>query len=214
MTQSSLSRLAGPCGLAAGALIVGAQVVMFPFDPADHVATSTAPAFQIGGVVYLAGFVALLLFVVASHGWHEQHSGRLGVVATVVAVVGTFMLGGDLWFETFAVPWLADQAPGALSTDPTLLLALGAISSYLLFAIGWLLYGIAAFRARVFPRPIAVMIAVSGVLGYRALLSPWAVPLALSVLSLGVWMLRRQPLRTSRPGPASTGNRHRAGRSR
>jgi hypothetical protein len=80
---------------------------------------------------------------------------------------------------------------------------LGAVSGYLLFATGWLLYGVAAFRARVFSRPIAVMIAVSGVLGYRALLSPWAVPLALSVLSLGAWMLRRHPLRTSGPGPAS-----------
>jgi hypothetical protein len=190
MPPSSLSRLAGPCGLAAGALIVVGQAVMFPFDPDDHVVTSTAPAYQIGGVVYLAGFVALLLFAVASHGWHEQRSGRLGVVATVTALVGTFMLGGDLWFETFAVPWLADQTPVALSADPTLLLALGAISSYLLFAAGWLLYGVAAFRARVFPRPIAVLIAVSGVLGYRALLSPWAVPLGLSVLALGVWMLR------------------------
>jgi hypothetical protein len=193
MPESPLSRLAGPFGLAAGVLIVAAQVVMLPFDPKDHVDTSTAPAFQIGGVVYLAGFVALLLFAVASHGWHEARSGTLGVVATVAALIGTFMLGGDLWFETFAVPWLADRAPGALSTEPTTLLALGAIASYSLFAIGWLLYGVAAFRARVFPRWIAVMIAVSGVLGFNALLAPWAVPLGLSVLSLGVWMVRPQP---------------------
>jgi hypothetical protein len=191
--KSSLSRLAGPLGLAAGVLLVGGQLVMLPFDPQDHVATSTAVAFQIGGVVYLAGFTALLLFVVASHGWQEARSGRLGVAATIAALVGTFMLGGDLWFETFAAPWLADEAPNAFSTDPTLLLALGAISSYLLFAIGWLLYGVAAFRAGVFPRPIAVAIALSGVLGYQALLSPWGVPLGLSVLALGVWMVRARP---------------------
>jgi hypothetical protein len=197
-SESSLARLAGPLGLAAGVLVVGGQLVMLPFDPQDHVATTTAVAFQIGGVVYLAGFVALLLFVVASHEWQDERSGRLGVVATLAALVGTFMLGGDLWFETFAVPWLADEAPEALSTDPTLLLALGAVSSYLLFAIGWLLYGVAAFRAGVFPRAIAVMIAISGVLGYQALLSPWAVPLGLSVLSLGVWMVRAQPKTASR----------------
>jgi hypothetical protein len=197
-SDDPISRLAGPLALTAGALVVGGQLVMLPFDPQDHVATSTAPAFQIGGVVYLVGFVALLLFVVASHGWQQERSGRLGVVATCAALVGTFMLGGDLWFETFAVPWLADEAPDALSTDPTLLLALGAISSYLLFAIGWLLYGVAAFRAGVFPRPVAVLIAISGVLGYRALLSPWAVPLGLSVLALGVWMVRAQVNTTSR----------------
>ena len=190
--RSSLSRLAGPFALAAGVLMVGAQLVMLPFDPMDHAATSTATQFQLGGVLYLAGFVALMLFVVASHGWQERRSGRFGVVATIAALVGTMMLGGDLWFETFAVPWLGDQAPAALETDPTTLLAIGAISSYFLFAIGWLLYGIASFRARVFPRAIAIAIAVGGVVAFNALIAPWAVPLGLAVAALGIWMIREQ----------------------
>jgi hypothetical protein len=100
------------------------------------------------------------------------------------------LLGGDLWFETFAVPWLADEAPASLDTDPTTLLAIGAISSYLLFAVGWLLFGIASYRARLFPAAICIAIAISGVIGFRALLSPFAIPLALSVASMGVWMIR------------------------
>jgi len=192
MHQSSLSRLAGPLGVAAGTLMVGAQLVMLPFDPKDHVATTTAPAFQLGGVAYLMGFVALMLFVVTSHAWQERRSGRLGVVATVTALVGTMALGGDLWFETFAVPWLADQTPNALSAEPTLLLALGAFSSYVLFAAGWVLYGVAAFRAGVFPRVLSAAFVVAGVLGFQALLSPWGVPLGLVVGALGVWMVRSQ----------------------
>src|SRR4029450_9431352 len=105
--------MCAPAAVAAGTLMVVAQLVMLPFDPKDHVATSTAPAFQLGGVAYFMGFVALILFVFASPGWHERRSGRFGVVATVAAAVGTMALGGDLWFETFAVPWLADQAPGS-----------------------------------------------------------------------------------------------------
>jgi hypothetical protein len=185
--------------------MVGAQLVMLPFDPSDHIATTTAPAFQIGGVLYLAGFVALMLFAATSHTWQERRSGRFGVVATLAALVGTMMLGGDLWFETFAVPWLADEAPSAFATDPTTLLALGAISSYLMFAIGWLLYGISSFRARVFPRAIALAIAVGGVLGFNALLSPWAVPLGLAVAALGVWMIRSQ--RADGTGHDSVGSR-------
>ncbi len=192
MHQSSLSRLAGPLGVAAGTLMVGAQLVMLPFDPKDHVATSTAPAFQLGGVAYLMGFVALMLFIVASHAWQERRSGRLGAVATVAALVGTMALGGDLWFETFAVPWLADQAPNALSTEPTVLFALGAISSYLLFAVGWVLWGVAAFRAGVFPRVLSASFVVAGVFGFQALLSPWGVPLGLAVFALGVWMIRSE----------------------
>jgi hypothetical protein len=191
MPQSSLSRLAGPLGIAAGTLIVGAQLVMLPFDPKDHVTTTTARAFQLGGVAYFLGFVALLLFVFASHAWHERSSGRLGVVATLAAVIGTMALGGDLWFETFAVPWLADEAPNAFSTEPTTLLALGAISSYLLFAVGWVLYGVAGLRSGVFPRGISAAIVVGGALGFNALLSPWGIPIALAVGGLGVWMVRR-----------------------
>ena len=190
MPFSPLARLAGPAALAAGVLMVGAQLVMLPFDPHDHVATSTDPVFQIGGVFYFLGFGALLVALVASSLRQQHRAGRFGVVATVTALLGTFFLGGDLWFETFAVPWIADQGPATLETDPTVMLALGAISSYVLFAIGWLLYGIASFRARVFPRSIAIAIAVSGVIGFNALLAPFGIPLGLAVGALGIWLLR------------------------
>lgn len=196
MSHSILSRLAGPFALAAGALIVVAQLVMLPFDPKDHVATTTAPAFQFGGAAYFLGFVMLMLFLVANHERLEERTGRLGVAATIAAVVGTMALGGDLWFETFAVPWLADEAPNAFDTDPTVVLGLGAVSSYLLFAVGWVLYGVATLRT---PAPVAISVAlmIGGVLGYQALLSPWAVPLGVSVGALGVWLIRARPATSS-----------------
>jgi hypothetical protein len=204
MSHSPLSRLAGPFAVAAAVLIVGAQLVMLPFDPKDHVATTTAVVFQVGGVVYFVGFVMLMLFVVASHEWLATQAGRLGVAATVTAVVGTMALGGDLWFETFAVPWLADEAPIAFDTDPTVMLGLGALSSYLLFAAGWVLYGIATLRAHA-PIPISVAMIIGGALGYQALLSPWAVPLGLAVGALGVWLTWTQAAtqRLEVTGPAA-----------
>jgi hypothetical protein len=197
MSDSILSRLAGPFALSAGVLIVGAQLVMLPFDPKDHVATTTAPAFQLGGAAYFLGFVMLMLFLVADHDRLEERTGRLGVAATIAAVVGTLALGGDLWFETFAVPWLADEAPNAFDTDPTVVLGLGALSSYGLFAVGWVLYGVATLRAQA-PVAISVAIIISGAVGYQALLSPWAVPLGLSVGALGVWLIRAMPARAAR----------------
>jgi hypothetical protein len=191
MFDSPLSRIAGPMALAAGVLIVVAQLVMLPFDPDDHVATSTDPVFQVGGVIYLVGFLALMLALVGAYGWGlDKAPGRLGVIAVSVAIVGTMLLGGDLWFETFAIPWLADEAPASLDTDPTTLLAIGAISSYLSFAVGWALFGIANYRARIFPTAICVAIVIGGLIGFRALLSPTGIPLGLAVAWLGVWMLR------------------------
>ena len=190
MLSSPLTRLAGPMSLVAGLLIIVAQLMMLPFDPNDHVATSTDPQFQIGGGVYMLGFIALMIALVGAYGWGVHKAGRFGVIAFVSALVGTMLLGGDLWFETFAVPWIADQAPAAFDTDPTMVLAIGAIASYLSFAIGWALFGIAAYRARAFPRVICVAIVVGGVIGFKALLAPFAIPIALAILSLGVWMIR------------------------
>jgi hypothetical protein len=195
MSHALLSRLAGPFAVSAGVLIVGAQLVMLPFDPKDHVATTTALTFQLGGVAYFGGFVMLILFLVASPEWLEAGAGRLGVAATIAAVVGTMALGGDLWFETFAVPWLADEAPNAFDTSPTVLFGLGALASYWLFAVGWVLYGVATLRAHA-PIAIAGAITVGGLLGYQALLSPWAVPLGLAVGALGLWLSRTKAART------------------
>jgi hypothetical protein len=193
MSHSPLASLAGPSALGAGVLIVAAQLAMLPFDPADHVATTTDPVFQVGGVVYLVGFLLLLLTLVGLGDRLARAAGAFGTVAVVVALVGTMLLGGDLWFETFAVPWLADQAPASLDAEPTTLLMLGAFTSYLSFAAGWLLVGLAGWRSRTFPVPICLAIAVGGVIGFQALLSPWCVPLALAVGALGVWLLRAAP---------------------
>ena len=206
MLDSPLSRLAGPLALAAGVLIVVAQLVMLPFDPDDHVATSTDPVFQVGGVVYMVGFCVLMLALVGAYGWGlHKAPGRLGLIAFVTAIVGTMLLAGDLWFETFAVPWLADEAPAVLDTDehpPSTLLAIGAVSSYLLFAAGWALFAIASYRARVFPTAICVAILIGGVIGFRALLSPTGIPLGLAVAWLGVWMMRTTAAsETSHPDP-------------
>ena len=141
-------------------------------------------------VFYLLGFIALMVFLFATSRWLEEKGGKFGVFATLAALVGTMALGGDLWFETFAVPWIADEVPGAFDTDPTVVLALGAISSYLLMAIGWALYGIASYRARVFPRALCVALVIGGLLAFNALLAPFGVALGLAVGAVGIWVVR------------------------
>ena len=102
------------------------------------------------------------------------------------------LLAGDLWFEAFAVPWLAEgPEPQVLASEPSTLLAVGAIASYLLFAAGWVLFGLASLRARVFPIAISVLIVIGGIAGYSALLAPFGVPLGIAVASLGGWMMLR-----------------------
>jgi len=188
--QSPLARLAGPIALAAGALMTVQQLVMFPIvDRSQLEATMDHPLFVPSAITYVVAFCGLLIALVAVYAWQANRASTFGVIGFVAALVGTLLLAGDAWFEAFAVPWLADVAPEALH-KPSGLLMIGAFTSYVLFAGGWVLFALASLRARAFPAAISVAILVGGVVGFYALVPPFAVPLGLAIAWLGVWMLR------------------------
>ncbi len=131
----------------------------------------------------------------------RREAGVFGAVGFLAALIGTLFLAGDLWFEAFAVPWLGDVAPAALHL-PGGVLVIGAFTGYVLFAVGWALFGIASLRARVFPMPISITIIVGGLIGFQAAVPPFAIPLALAIGSLGVWMIRANATRSVAAMPA------------
>ena len=194
MSASPLSRHAGPIALSTGSLLVVAQLILvLTYDASDRIATLTDPAYLVGGIVYFVAFCALLVTLVAAYDRQAHAAGRLGLVGFIAAIVGTMFLAGDLWFESFAVPWLGDVAPDVL-THVGGLLMVGGFSSYVLFAVGWALFGLASLRARVFPVAVSAALLAGGVIGFLALLPPFGLPLGLAVTWLGVWLVR---------GPAS-----------
>ncbi len=96
-------------------------------------------------------------------------AGTFGVVALCVAIAGTMDMAGNQWFDGFVVPWLAQVSPNSLTTAPkTNTIIIAALSSYLLNAIGWVLFGIASFRARVYPRVLCLALIIGGIFGYAA----------------------------------------------
>jgi hypothetical protein len=81
-------------------------------------------------IAYLIGFCVLLFALIAAYGRQAHKAGRLGVVGVSVAIIGTVLLAGDLWFESFVVPWLAaGPSPQVPTSEPSMLFALGAIST-------------------------------------------------------------------------------------
>ena len=54
------------------------------------------------------------------------------------------LLGGDYWFETFAVPWYAVVRPEILRIPGADWLAVGGTTSYVLFSTGWVLFAISS----------------------------------------------------------------------
>jgi hypothetical protein len=196
MLQSPLSRVAGPFALVAGGLFVAAQVLLFAtLEPANKLATVHKPLFAVAQVGYFLGFCMLLLALFAAYQWESSRAGMFGVIAFCAAVIGTMFLAGDLWFDTFAGPWIIMAAPD-VANNPTGSVVAGAFVSYALFAIGWVLFGLASLQARVFPRLISVAIMVGGAVGFLALLPPFGIPLGLAMIALGTWMIRAPVPRT------------------
>jgi hypothetical protein len=190
MTRPPIARIAGPIALGTGVLLLVQQLAMASFIDRSQIETTLAhPLFVPLAVTYFVAFCGLLVALVASYSWEAEEAGTFGLVGFLVALVGTMFLAGDLWFEAFAVPWLGDVAPAALHAAGGTLVV-GAFAGYVLFAVGWVLFGLASARARVFPLPVSIALVIGGAIGFQAALPPFAVPLALAVSALGAWMIR------------------------
>jgi hypothetical protein len=192
MPESALSRYAGPIVLTVGAyLAVTHLVLQFVFTSySDPAAMLADPVYRVVNLAYAAAFSGLAIAACAAYDRQAREAGTFGLVALCAAIVGTVNLGADMWFEGFAVPWLAGVVPEILTAERTMFWKVGYLSSYVLFSLGWVLFGLASLRARVFPRLISLAIVVGGAIGFLAAQPPYGIALGLALLSLGIWMVR------------------------
>ena len=195
MFESPLSRYAGAIAVVAGILVVASRVFLMT-TPADIDALKVfvlSGAFAFNSVLSITAYALLALALVAIYEREARAASTLGVVGLAGAMIGTTFMAGDWWFEAFAVPRLAEIAPDVLDTWVGGRLFLGGVSSFILFGLGWALFGAATWRARVLPGRIAVAILVGGLLsgvpiGIAYLAG--GVILGLAVAWAGVWMTR------------------------
>ena len=191
MAHSALARHAGPIALAVGAAFALVDLARWVVQrPADFVGMMADPAFRVANGTYFVAFIGLAIALVAVHERFAARFGRYGLIAFLVAFAGTMTQGGNMWFDGFAAPWLAAVAPQVFTGEKTITLQIGALAAYLLFALGWMLFGVAVLRARVVPVAIPVALVIAGALGYRSGLPPYGVPIGLAVAALGAGLIR------------------------
>jgi hypothetical protein len=202
VSLSPLARLAGPLALAAGALFTATQLVLFAIvtvidrtDPHWTEGYYANPVTLANNIALFVAFCLLALALLAAYAREAHRAGALGAIAVGVALVGTMGMAGDAWYEAFAAPWIADIAPEVFTNlminGPSGMLPIGSLSSFVLFALGWVLFGIASLRARIFPSAISIAIVVGGLAGFQALaMPPIGAILGLAMVWLGVWLLR------------------------
>ena len=181
MSSSNLLRLGGLAAVAAASLILFTQLLSFLLDES----VPSTPVVVNSVLKLLASFL-LLVGLVGLYAHQSEAAGPLGLAGFLVAFLGTMLLSGDLWLEAFAFPYLGEVAPRLIEQTPTGTLAVGGLASFITFAMGWVLFGVASLRARVFARGAAIVLVAGGLIGFGFVIFPGAgILLALAVGWMG-----------------------------
>lgn len=181
ITTANLLRLAGLCALIAGLCYVFVGV----FHPANVPASVTTTRWETVHVVACAMSFFALLGLAGIYARQAVRTGWLGLVGFVLLSLWFVVIMGFSFVEAFILPKVATTTPaladgwmtifnGGTSTIdlgvlPTLWTLTGAV-----YILGGLLFGIATFRAGIFPRAAGVLLALG------TLLAPLAAPLSLA----------------------------------
>ena len=110
---------AGPLCLTAAVLIVLSQVMRLVGGRLLGPDWATTPAYPLIYTLALLGMGTLLLALTAIYTRESAALGRLGLIGYLTAFLGTVMVAGDWWFEAYAIPKIAAEAPEFLDLPPS-----------------------------------------------------------------------------------------------
>ena len=156
MTPSALLRASGLATIVGGILFA-----LFPLLHPDHTAAGYTswiwvPAHMmpnVGAILVLFGLVGLL-------ARQLERAGLFGVIAFVAAFIGTASLVMGAMIEAFIIPFMGLQTPEMVDGPPPPGVGEAFLVITTLFAVGYLLLGIATYRAAVLPRHVGLLLIV------------------------------------------------------
>jgi hypothetical protein len=164
LPSSELIRWSGLAAILAAVLLSVGALLNIATETENLSESATTAPYVFTWLLYLLGGVLLLLGLVGLYARQSEAAGILGLVGFLVAFLGTALLVGSAWFQLFGAPVFAVEAPRVIDAEPTGMLALGFVLTFVVFGtLGWILFGIATLRARVYPRAAAILL-IAGVL--------------------------------------------------
>ena len=89
-------------------------------DPDDAGGQRPGHDARFQAVTDFVAFVGLAVGLVALHERLGSRTGRFGLFAFLAALAGVMTQGGNMWFDGFAGPWIAEVAPQELVAEKTI----------------------------------------------------------------------------------------------
>jgi hypothetical protein len=157
---AKLIRASGLILALGGLLLICAEIVyiLYPGDPEVRAITTAS---QISAGFFFSGALMLTIGLPGVYLRQAERAGTFGVVAFLLALAGSALMIASDWNELFAGPAMM-LIPNLDKEFPATLIA-GYMLNYGTYTLGWLLFGIATLRARVLPRPLALLL-IGGIL--------------------------------------------------
>lgn len=206
VTPSVLIRWTGLFAILAGVLFIGIQLI----HPLDQLSSVDTDMWVIVSCLSLVMGLFSLIGITGIYASQVKESGWLGLIG--YSLFGLFWIMTIVWssIEAFVLPQLTTTAPefvagfvgifGGMESeaDLGLLPALEPLAG-VMYLLGGILFGIATYRAGVFPRWAGALLAVAAVVTIGAVVIPHpldrilAVPMGLALIWLGyaLWSERK-----------------------
>ena len=167
MTSANLIRWCGLAAILGAALFIIADLIgLFTLDfDASPSEFFTSFGFYLTSALLLVGGPLVQLGLVGLHAGRPEAMGVLGLIAFLGAFFGGVLSQGAIWSESFISPAIASEAPELLESEPPGVVIFGILLSFVLVNLGWILFGVAVLRARIYPRPAALLLIAGAVVG-------------------------------------------------
>lgn len=207
MSISGLVRLGGLSAAVGGLLLVISDLLGLLMErlggeqPFSEAATTTS--FALTSLLSLLAAVLILFGLMGLHLRQSEAAGVLGLLGFLLAFLGTALVVGVTWTQVFVVPSVAVEAPEFLDAEQVAgPVDTGFMISFIVLAVGWALFGLAALVARSYPRWVAIVLIVAALIQFlpfpgTALVFGVAVALVGFVSLFGGRMSAEQPSRVS-----------------
>lgn len=158
-----LSRFGKPAALLAAVVGVAGDAYHFTLDDRSEVAMSFG--YRAHGIALMIAFFLAILALLRLALLHGGRWGAVGRVGVLLALAGTITTIADIWAETIVLPGVTAGAPTLLDEDASgFHLAAVAFVFLGLFGLGWLLVGVASFRAGLASRASSAFLGIAAVL--------------------------------------------------
>ncbi len=176
MSYAKLIRWSGLVGLLAGGLTVLFNLAL--------IAGIVSPAVDNPRVM---GTILLTIFaLIGFYAYQHARAGLLGLLGFVITVMALVVNVSFRYVAIFVVPVLQAQYPDALKAVSQGPITVFISVIFLLFVVGYVLFGIATLRADMLPRWTAWLLIVGPVVNYLGMMIPLASPLGSVLIGVGI----------------------------